>query len=254
VIGDLDGWNECLHAAAQAAEEGAIVTLGIRPSRAETGYGYIEYVDSAERPTQAGIHKMSMRDLAPRTVARFVEKPDSPKAAQYLEAGNFLWNAGIFVARTSVMLGEIQRQLPELYKGLETLAAAWRTPDWGQTLTTVFPTLPSISVDYGVMENAEFLQVIPASFEWSDVGHWGALDETLATDADDNVRIGDSLVLESHRNVVVNMADKMVVTLGVDDLIVVDTGDALLVAPRSRAQDVKKVVEALEAGERTDLL
>ena len=226
------------HTAVEAARDDVIVTLGVRPTRPETGYGYIR----CEGDSVASGHSAQKVD-------RFVEKPNRQVAETYLASGNYLWNAGIFVARTSVMLAEIARQMPELHIGLEELGRAWGTSDWEQTLAAVYPTLPSLSVDYGIMEGARDVRVVPASFGWSDVGHWGALEETLSSDDDGNVGVGHTLFVDSKGVVSVSTTnkEKLIVTLGVEDLVIVDTDDALLVCPRSRVQDVRTVVDRLKA-------
>ncbi len=244
VITDLAAWEQCLRDAYEEAESGAIVTLGILPTRPETGYGYI-CVASGE-DTSAG---------TPCDVERFVEKPDLATAERYLASGRYLWNGGIFITRTSTMLAEIKRQMPELYAGLQELRAAWATPRWEEAFARIYPTLPAVSVDYGVMEGAEVVRVVPVDIGWSDVGHWGALEETIPADAAGNVCIGDVLAIDAQRNVLVDAegSGKLLVALGVDDLVIVDTPDALLVCPRDRVQDVRKVVAHLSDAGREEL-
>ncbi|OIP35306.1 MAG: hypothetical protein AUK47_16845 [Deltaproteobacteria bacterium CG2_30_63_29] len=245
IITDLDGWARCLSAAYRAAESGSIVTLGIRPSRPETGYGYIRYqeVDGAA-------------PLDARPVERFVEKPDAQTAQTYLDAGNYLWNGGVFVARTSTLLRELDRQMPELGRGVTALVEAWGTDGWDAALATLYPKLPSISVDYGIMEGAESVVVVPASFGWSDVGHWGALHESLPADAAGNLSVGRVLHHDSRSTVAVQTGDakKLIVTLGLDDIVIVDTPDALLVCKRDNVQRVREIVGRLKEVGAEELL
>lgn len=245
VITNLDAWARCLNAAYRAAEGGAIVTLGIPPTRPETGYGYIRFQE------QAGAGA-----LEARTVERFVEKPNAELAQTYLDADNYLWNAGVFITRTSTMLREIERQLPELKRGLDSLVEAWGTPGWDEALERLYPELPAISIDYGVMEGAESVVVVPADCGWSDAGHWGALHETLPVDSEQNLAVGRVMHLDSTSTVAVQTGDpkKLIVTLGLDDIVVVDTPDALLVCNRSHVQRVREIVDRLKKEGADDLL
>lgn len=247
-IGDLPAWHACLEAAySAAAASESIITLGIRPTRPETGFGYIEAASALDATSP----------LAPLGVRRFVEKPNHATALEYLASGRFFWNAGIFVFRASTMLREIARQMPELSEGLKTLAAAWRTPEWSDVLAAVFPTLPSISIDYGVMERAQRVQVIPASFTWSDVGHWAALDEVTTPDARGNVALGDTLTIDAENCVLAQLSQspsRIVVALGVQNTVIVDTEDAVLVCDRNQVQRVREVIERLRALGRLSLL
>lgn len=227
-------WAKCLETAYSAAEDrNTIVTLGIVPTRPETGYGYIRSDTSGD---------------AVRTVEAFVEKPDSETAEGYLAAGNYLWNGGIFVFKASTMLGEMERQLPELHASLGQLREAWGTAIWEDRFSEVFQGLRSVSIDYGVMEGARSVHVVPATFEWSDVGHWGALHEVLEADARGNVSVGEVLNVGSSEAVLINTNSegKLLVALGLEGVVVVDTPDAVLVCPRERVQDVRKVVDALK--------
>jgi len=222
-----------------AAHSDAIVTLGIAPTRPETGYGYIEPApDSGDPPA----------------VARFVEKPDLDTARRYVEEGITLWNAGIFVFRARTMLDELDRQLPELAHGLARLDADLDTPRFGEAMEAIFPTLPSVSIDYGVMEGARTVRVVKADCGWSDLGHWAALSEVLERDAAGNVTRGAALLVDCEDTVVVNeRPDHVVTAVGLKGLVVVATADATLVLPAERSQDVRLVVNALE-GSRRDLL
>jgi mannose-1-phosphate guanylyltransferase len=232
--------------ALQSAESGSITTIGIEPSRPETGYGYIE-VGSSIRGRSSH-------------VARFVEKPDKDQAQEYLQKGNYLWNSGMFFFRADVMLAAIRRHLPDLHAGLEKIrvaAAAGRAQ--GQAcLAEVFPRLPSISIDYGVIEKESNLSVVRGSFGWSDLGSWPSVWELSAQDQDGNAVTASTLLVDSHRNLVQGIGrgrkERLIALVGVDDLCVIETDDAVLIVPRERAQDVRAVVDKLKTLGKNDLL
>lgn len=235
-IGDENEFTATLERAFAAAETGVIATIGVRPTRAETGYGYLELAAAAGESS------------APQPVRAFVEKPNADLAQAYVQSGRHLWNCGMFFFPVTVILREIDRQLPELsafVRDCDQAAAAGREQAFVQER---YAALPSISIDYGVMEKADGIQVVPAAFGWDDVGSWAAAFELAAKDGADNATLaGDLLAIDAGGCLASARADKLVVLLGVHDLVVVDTDDALLVLPRSRAQDVAKVVAALKA-------
>ena len=184
----------------------------------------------------------------------FVEKPDAPTAVRYLAEGDYLWNSGIFVFRADVILEEIRRAMPPLGQQLETIGNALGTPRAARVLKEVFPYCPSISIDYGVMEKSDRIAVIPADFGWSDVGSFAALSEVRALDAQGNVAEGDALILDGKDNVALAHPGRLLVVVGLDDVIAVDAGDAVLVCRRDKAQDVRKAVEELKRRGREELL
>jgi len=235
-----------LSTAVEAARAGVIVTLGIRPTRPETGYGYLR-VGAALAAGPAGVSQ----------VAAFVEKPDAARAAAFVADGRHLWNAGIFVFRADVMRAAVQTFLPAVSDALKVFDAAAMVGTEASVVDTLYPTLPNISVDYGVMERVEAVAVVPVDCGWSDVGSWQAAWELGAKDAKDNVdrtHEGAAVFLDASGNVAMAPAGKVVTLLGVHDLVVVDTPDALLVMPRDRAQDVKAIVDALAATPRKTVL
>jgi mannose-1-phosphate guanylyltransferase len=240
-------FRDALAAAADVAGKGAIVTIGIRPTRPETGYGYLK----VGGPLAGGGKR---RRLAARTVERFVEKPDRATAARYLSSGDYLWNSGIFVFRADVILEEIGKAMPELRDALATIAAALGTRRARRVLEQVFPRCPAISVDYGVMERSDRIAVVPADFGWSDVGSFAALPEVRAPDASGNVAEGDAMIFDGKGNVVLAQPARPLAVIGLDEIIAVDAGDAVLVCRKDRAQDVKKVVEELTRRGRHELL
>jgi mannose-1-phosphate guanylyltransferase len=241
-------FREAIAAAARLAADGAIATIGIRPDRPETGYGYLKV--GARLPAQGrGRHA-----IRPARVERFVEKPDRATASRYLARGGYLWNSGIFVFRADVILDEIREALPELGERLEVLERSLGTPGYARTLRRVFPEAPSISIDHGVMEKSRRIVVVPAEFGWSDVGSFAALSEVHPLDDLGNVRQGDATVIEGRDNVVVARGGRPVAVVGVDGLVVVDAGDAVLVVAKDRAQDVRKAVEEMKRRGREELL
>jgi mannose-1-phosphate guanylyltransferase len=247
-VGRADAFRKAIAVAAQVAETGAIATIGIRPSRPETGYGYLRV------GRRLAVHGRGKRPLDAYQVARFVEKPDAATAARYLAEGDYLWNSGIFVFRADVILGEIGRAMPVLREQLATIGRDLGTPRYARTLKRVFPECPAISIDYGVMEKSQRIAVVPADFGWSDVGSFAALSEVRKADADGNIKDGEALVLGGRNDVVLAEGGRPVAVIGLDDIIVVDAGDAVLVCRKDRAQDVRKAVDELVRRGREDLL
>ncbi len=245
-IVDTEAFVAALQTAVEAARAGVIVTLGIRPTRPETGYGYLRVGEAlAEGP--AGVSR----------VAAFVEKPDILRAATFVADGLHLWNAGIFVFRADVMRAAVREFLPTVHDALEVFDVAARGGTEPAVVTALYPTLPNVSVDYGVMERVQSVAVVPVDCGWSDVGSWQAAWELGEKDPKGNVdRTADKLAvfLDATGNVVVAPPGKVVALLGVHDLVVVDTPDALLVLPRDRAQDVKAIVDALSVEGRKTVL
>lgn len=236
----VSGQREFLAAvtlASQLADEGYLVTFGIKPIRPETGYGYI-------KPN--GRKLLGTRGtLKGYRVDKFVEKPNAAKAARYLKAGQYYWNSGMFVWRAAAILDEIRTHQPALGKVVDRIAQLQTSGAPKQTIDEVYRWATSISIDNGVMELSSKAAVVPVKFRWSDVGSWGSLDEVAEKDKAGNVLVGRVIDLESSRSIV--YADRRVVaTIGLEDMVVVDTPDATLVCPKSRAQDVKKVVEILK--------
>ena len=245
LIADAAGFRQVLQAAARVAREGYLVTLGIEPHSPHTGYGYI----------QRGEPLLIAGETTVYTVRRFLEKPDRSMAQRFLEEGGYYWNGGIFVCQLATMRAEIERQLPTLDAVLREISAALGTSEEAAVLARVWPQAPRVSIDYGVMEQARRVAVVPMDVGWNDVGSWAALHQVLPTDANGNITVGgDHLAVGSHDTVVYGSSDRLIVTIGVENLIVVDTGDVLLICPRDRAQDVKVVVEQLQRQRREEYL
>ncbi len=243
-----EAFRQALVAAGRLAEAGSIATIGIRPTRPETGYGYLKL--GSRLPARG---KGQAKLLAHR-VERFVEKPDVVTAARYLADGHYLWNSGMFVFRADVILEEIRRAMPVLGEQLDAIQAALGTPHYQKVLRRVFPDCPSISIDYGVMEKSQRIAVVPADFGWSDVGSFAALPDVRPTDHLGNVAEGDAMVIDGRNNVVLATKGRPVAVVGIDDVVVVDAGDAVLVCRRDRAQDVRKAVEELQRRGREEVL
>jgi mannose-1-phosphate guanylyltransferase/mannose-6-phosphate isomerase len=225
-IRDQAGLLQGLDQGAALAQTGYLVTFGIQPTRPDTGYGYIKAGEA-------------LKPFGFRSV-KFIEKPELARAQALLKEGGYFWNSGIFLFRRDVLLGAFSRYLPELYAGLAPLLTGKEAP----LLEDVYRRLPSISLDYGILERAENVAVVPVDMGWSDVGTWGALEELFAKDERGNVRLGRVLDLGSH-NCLLVAQDRLVATLGLHDLIVVDTPDATLVCQKERAQEVKELVAEL---------
>jgi mannose-1-phosphate guanylyltransferase len=238
VIADASAFRDAIGLAARAAdEERALVTLGIRPTRPETEYGYIR--------AGAGIAIEGVCE-----VASFEEKPDRDRAERYLEAGGYYWNSGMFVWRADVFLDAIGQHLPDLASALSRFSAAPGEPAFDAELARFYDSVEGISVDYGVMEKVERALVIPSEFGWDDVGAWPALARIWPGDADRNTARGDTILLDSS-DCVAYAESGTVAVLGMSGVVVVRTKDATLVVPKDRARDVRQIVDALKsAGEK----
>ncbi|KYF71158.1 mannose-1-phosphate guanylyltransferase [Sorangium cellulosum] len=244
-IADVPRFLEVLEAAVASASGGAITTIGIRPTHPETGFGYIE---AEEAPGAAS--------AAPRKVLRFVEKPSRERAAEFVASGRFLWNAGMFIFRAGDMRAAIRAHLPALAEGLDEIdsAAALGGEAEAEAVRRVFPRLPAVSIDHGVMEHVAGLAVVPGDFGWSDLGSWQSAWELAEKDERGNSAPAGSVLVDAQGNHLVDLrarsgADdsRVIALVGVEGLVVVETDDALLIVPRDRAQDVKHVVDALKA-------
>jgi mannose-1-phosphate guanylyltransferase len=242
-IANEQEFRRVLERALKSAAAGRVTTVGIVPTRPETGYGYIELGDDIADGNA---------EIGAKSVARFVEKPDRARAEAFVAGGRHLWNAGMFFFRASDMADLVAKHLPELATGIAKIDQD------GTSLKSVFPTLPSVSIDHGVMEKASGLAVVPGDFGWNDVGSWQSAWELGAPDSEGNALSEGAIAIDAKNNLVRTLGTlagkKVVALVGVNDLVVVETDDAILVIPRERAQDVKLVVEALKAAGRTTLL
>ncbi|HEY9033838.1 MAG TPA: mannose-1-phosphate guanylyltransferase/mannose-6-phosphate isomerase [Pseudomonadales bacterium] len=236
VIGGRHAFHQAIARAAAAASEGKLVTFGIVPGHAETGYGYIRASGSGEA----------------RPVAEFVEKPDQATAQRYLESGEYFWNSGMFAFRASVLLAELEKFAPDmLHACRQALDKAESDLDFIRLDQAAFNDCPEDSIDYAVMEKTDRAVVIPLDAGWSDVGSWQALWDIADKDNNGNACKGDVLCEDSHNNYV-QAEQKLVALLGVDNLVVVESDDAILVAARDKVQDVKKLVNRLKSAGRSE--
>ena len=236
VVANAEAFRDAVREAAAAAEAGALVTFGILPSAPETGFGYIE----AEHAGSDGVRK----------VRRFVEKPDGATAQRYLDSGGYYWNSGMFLFRASVLLAELERFRPEIVAACrDAFAAAKRDGDFIRVDREAFARCPSDSIDYAVMENTDAAMVLPVDIGWNDIGSWSALWDVAARDEAGNAHHGDVIAVDSRNSYA--YARRLVALVGVDDLVVVETDDAVLVARKDRVQQVKDVVSQLKAAQRT---
>jgi len=238
-IANEDGFRRVVGRALEGALRGNLTTIGIVPTRPETGYGYIEVGPDLE----PGLHG----------VARFVEKPDRARAEAYVAGGKHLWNAGMFFFQARAMTEAIAMHLPDLAAGLTRLDDAAAKGAERAALAAIFPTLPSVSIDVGVMEKAAKLAVVKGDFGWNDVGSWESAWELASRDPEGNALPAGSIAVDAKGNLVRDLTTggatkkRVYALVGVSDLVVVETDDAVLVIPRSRAQDVRSVVEVLKA-------
>ena len=238
-IGDEDAFRRALSAAAETAREGFLITLGIKPSAPATRYGYIHQGDSLGE----------VHGLAAYRVERFVEKPDFETAEQMLASGEYSWNSGMFVWHVNSILEEFERQMPALFDQLEALATYLDSASYGDALKRTWPQVAKQTIDYGIMEGARDVAVLPVEIGWTDVGSWSSLFGLLPADAQGNTWIGPHMGIDTH-NTLVFGNNRLVATIGVDDLVIVDTEDALLVCTKEREQEVKEIVRRLSQDKR----
>lgn len=240
VILDTPGFHKAVALAADAAAAGQLCCFGMTPSRPDTGYGYIA-AGSALEGVDGAFH-----------IDGFREKPDEATARGYLAAGGYSWNSGMFLMKASVLLEEFEKLQPAMLEGCrKALASVEADLNFLRMDEAAFSKVPADSVDYAIMEKTDKAAVVPAEFGWSDVGSFSALADVQAADASGNVTVGDVL-LEDAKNCFVSSENKLVTLLGVEDLIVVSTDDAVLVAPKERDQDIKKIVDRLKRSDRIE--
>ncbi len=236
-------FRAALVAAEKVARTGKIVTLGIKPDFPSTGYGYIRRGESLGH----------LDGFEAFHAEQFTEKPNSAKASAYFESGRYSWNSGMFIWHVDQVLAEFGQQRPEMYHQLMMIADVLGTPDEACVLAEIWPQIEKISVDYAIMEGARDVAVIPVDIGWSDIGSWATLLDIIPGDEQGNVVTGHHLGIDT-TGTLVRSEDRLAVTIGLEDMIVVDTDDALLICPRGRAQDVKAIVDWLKREGRDDLL
>ena len=232
-------FTRILGIAVKAAEEkDALVTVGITPTFAATGYGYIKFQKTGESVLK---------------VFEFKEKPDEATAKKYVESGEYAWNSGMFIWKASTILKNFERFLPDIYADLQKIGDAMNTADELKVIDEVYPKITSISIDYGIMEKADNVYVVPGEFGWNDVGSFDMLGVLHDADENGNIKIGDQINVDT-KNCITYSSGRLVATIGLENVVVIETGDAILVCDKNKVQDVKKVVEQLKAAGRTELL
>lgn len=232
---------ELLEKAIQVAQEGKnLVTIGIRPNVPETGYGYIKC-------------NPEIKNKDSFLVERFVEKPDLEKAKQYLASGDYLWNSGMFLWKASTVLASIEKFLPEIFAGLTKIEDAIKTPQEEEVLETAFAQMPSESIDYGILEKEDNIYVFPGEFGWDDVGSWLAVERMKPLTDEGNVLSGNTITVNT-RNCIIEGTDKLIATVGVENLVVVDTKDATLICSKEHTADIKTVLASLREQNKNDYL
>ncbi|WP_258904808.1 mannose-1-phosphate guanylyltransferase [Actinokineospora sp. UTMC 2448] len=246
LIADTEEFAHTVGRAVDGARDGLLMTIGITPTRPETGYGYLRCSEQARRSVI-------------QRVLEFKEKPALDVATRYVESGSYLWNASMFVWRTDVFLDQLRARRPDVAAPIDAIAAAWDTDAQDAVLGELWPTIPKVAVEYAVMEPAAeegLVATVPGDFGWSDIGDFDTLGDLLGEDVDGASVVGDTarvVAVDSARTVIVP-SDRLVATLGVEDVIVVDTEDAVLVCRRDRAQDIKRLTELLRARGDSDFL
>ncbi len=239
-IGDVDKFQELLRSAFLVAQDGYLVTLGIEPTTPSTGYGYI----------QRGEAIGDYQGLIAYQVLRFKEKPDATQAIEMLKSGDHTWNSGMFVWQVDHIMEEFSRQMPDLSSRLSKISQAWATHEQESVLKREWSAIVTETVDYGIMEGAQKVAVIPAEgLKWNDVGSWDSLFDVLSPDQAGNIVLGGKYIGEGTRDSLVlnTQDDRLIVTIGINNLVVVDTGDVLLVCGKDDAQKVRQVVNQLRA-------
>jgi mannose-1-phosphate guanylyltransferase len=240
-IKNIEGFGETLRCAVELAEQtDRLITIGIKPTFPAVGYGYIQY-DKTE--TGQVCH----------AVKEFVEKPDVMRARAYLKEGGYLWNSGMFVWKVSTILRYFEKLLPDVYERLMEIDAALGTSAEWETLNRVYPAIPKISIDYGIMERAGDVTVVESRFDWSDVGSWDALEALYEKDSFGNVTNREQILIDT-RNCVVYAKSKLIATLGVEDLIIVEAEDAIMVCHKDKAQSVREIPDELKKQGKMEFL
>jgi mannose-1-phosphate guanylyltransferase len=242
-IVDSDRFCQALAAAAQVAEDGHLVTLGIAPSFPSTGYGYIKQGESLGEAEGFPVYRAE----------RFTEKPTLETALHMVESGEYSWNSGMFIWRVGRILEEFQRQMRDFYVQLAQVETTLGGTGYQPTLNRVWPEVVKQTIDYGVMEGAEDVAVIPVDIGWSDIGSWTSLSEILPTDSEGNTIVGPHVGIDTRETVIFG-GKRLIATIGLEGMVIVDTEDALLVCPRDREQEVRAIVRQLNHEDRGEYL
>lgn len=246
LIADEPSFLSVLGSAVSVAEEtNALMTIGIQPNHPETGYGYIQFDDSDE--------KDRYRDKGVYRVKTFAEKPNVETAERFLESGDFLWNSGMFVWKVGTILAEIGEHLPDVSALLESVRPTLGTDEYTSTVEHAYGKMKGISVDYGVMERAGNVFVVKGDFGWSDVGSWDEVSRLSTPDANGNA-VSGTVIARDVRNSYFSVSSRIVAAVGVEDLVVIESGDAILICRKGRSQEVKDVVDVLRRKQMNDFL
>lgn len=237
LIREEDRFIDTLHTGIDLARRTqGLVTVGIKPSRAETGYGYIKTGEAVPGGDSGGSCM----------VDRFVEKPDAERAGQFLADGGYLWNAGIFIWKVSVIMEAFRKYLPQVYEGLEQIKESLDTDRFRQVLDNLYPGFEKISVDYGIMEKADCVFTVPGDFYWDDVGTWRSLERIFGTDPNGNLLTGKVVTVETE-NTIVDAGKRLIAVVGVEDLIIVDTDDITFICTKDKADLVRELLDKLRS-------
>jgi mannose-1-phosphate guanylyltransferase len=238
-----DLFREALRASYEVAQRRLLVTLGATPTYPETGYGYIERGEALPVANDHAVYR----------IARFTEKPNVVTARHMIETGNFSWNTGMFTWRVDVILAEFTRYLPNFMRQLDDIIGAYGTARASETLNRIWPHVKNETIDKGIMERTDKAAVIPVEIGWSDIGSWATLHDLLPKNPEGNVVRGHHIGYDTHNSLIYSNG-KLIATVGLRDLVIVETDDAILICPKERAQDVKEIVEQLKKQQHTELL
>jgi mannose-1-phosphate guanylyltransferase/mannose-6-phosphate isomerase len=230
-ITDTEGFRATVRRAAEEAQKGDIVTFGIKPARPETGYGYIK----AGSRLRGGVSR----------VQKFVEKPALKTAKAFIKEGSYYWNSGMFLFKTSVIIEELKKYMPEMHKAFSGIRATLNTKKEDAALSGMYGSLDSVSIDYGIMEKSKKVVMVVAGFPWSDIGSWSALDEVLDRDTEGNISLGNVVGIDCSDSIFFG-GGRLIAAIGLKDMVVVDTSDATLITPKDKVQKVKDLVGRLK--------
>jgi mannose-1-phosphate guanylyltransferase len=244
IVQDAGRFQATVRNAIAVARLGYLVTIGAQPSYPETGYGYI----------RAGSPIDGLDDVTAFQVAQFKEKPDLETATRYVAEANYLWNTSMFVWKAGTLMDEMRRLLPDLAHALEQVARDWDTPRRQATMDAIWPTVSDITIDHGVLEHSNRVAVVPADFGWADIGDWHGYGSLLETTATETTRVSGDVIADDAEGSIVFGNGRLVALLGVQNVVIVDTHDALLVCDRSHAQDVRRIVSELRQRGVTELI
>ena len=238
-------FRRLLEVAEQVASEGRnVVTIGIKPTSPETGYGYIQMSEKHRTMDDVDVHE----------VRSFKEKPDPRTAEEYVASWHYVWNSGMFIWTAETIMELYRDHAPDIYKLLIRYDGAIGTPGEAKVFEEIYDAFPRISVDYAILEHTKNIFVIPASMGWSDLGSWASLHEIMDQDEEGNVVVGEHVGLDTHNCLIHSGGNRLVTTIGLDNMIVVDTGDVMLVLPRGRSQDIKALLQELKKEKKTEYL